>query len=56
MQGFADVGEPLLNHDNSSHESELQASGTLSYYDIMVLLWYYSFDVDIMIDIMAMIS
>jgi hypothetical protein len=31
-------------------------SGTLSYYDIIVLLQYHSFDFDIMIDIMAMIS
>jgi hypothetical protein len=32
------------------------SSGTLRYYDIIVLLWYHSFDFDIMIDIMSMIS
>ncbi len=32
------------------------ASGSLRYYDIIVLLWYHSFDFDIMINIMSMIS
>ncbi len=35
---------------------EVSTSGTLRYYDIIVLLWYHGFDYDIIVDVISIIS